>query len=535
MKLASMERIDQVQKTRFPPLRWVGRQLASVRKRTTVAATVVVGLVLLAAFIGVAVTLRSALTKNVINTAKNEADDIVLLVRDGHLPNPLPIPRGDLAAQVVNSKGAVVAYSPNLKGAKALRTPKGVPAHGIVKTDYSSRSNRLAINGNVDRHAVFVADQVEVPTFLVGVINRPRSSSSTSHLMTGSAGKPTTFYVYTIASLSSVDASVAALKREFFIIYPLILFVVALSTWILSRRALAPVDQIRRDVEEITSLNLSNRVFQPDGGDEIARLAATMNSMLARLDAASEQQKQFIADASHELKSPLSALRASLEVGLLHSDMTDWHQTASIALQESERMQRLIEDLLTLAKAEAHVQAVRGTVDLDELCREEVQRIRRTHPGINIDMSRVNAVRLLADPEQIRSIVRNLIENAVRYASTTVIVVAQTDEQCATFAVADDGPGIPPERRDAVFERFTRLDPARSRLQGGSGLGLPIVRSLVELMGGTVTVGTSDLQGAYFNVRLPIVADQREPASPALHDSQPTVALTKGAQLKETV
>lgn len=533
MKLASMERLDQVSKTRFPPIRWVGRQLASVRKRTTIAATVVVGSVLLAAFIGVGVTLRAALTRNVVNTAKNEADDIVLLVKDGHLPNPLPIPRGDLAAQVVTSKGVVVAYSPNLKGAKALRMPNQVPSRGIVQTEYSSRANRLAINGNVDHHTVFVADRVEVPTFLVGVIARSNTSGD-SHLMAGSAGKPTTFYVYTIASLSSVDASVAALKREFFIVYPLILAVVALSTWILSRRALAPVDQIRRDVEEITSLNLSNRVFQPEGDDEIARLATTMNSMLARLDAAAEQQKQFIADASHELKSPLSALRASLEVGLLHSDMTDWHQTASIALRESERMQRLIEDLLTLAKAEAHVQAVQATVDLDELCREEVQRIRRTHPGVNIDMSKVSAVRLLADPEQIRSIVRNLIENAVRYAKTTVVVLAVADDKYATFAVADDGPGIPPERRDAVFERFTRLDPARSRLQGGSGLGLPIVRSLVELLGGTVTIGTSDMQGAYFNVRLPLMTEGHG-AAETPYDPQPTVAQPLSAPMKETV
>ncbi|WP_298211961.1 cell wall metabolism sensor histidine kinase WalK [Ferrimicrobium sp.] len=506
-----MEKLSNVSRTQFPPLRWVGRQLASVRKRTTIAATVVVGLVLMAAFVGVALTLRAALTRNVVNTAKNEADDIVLLVRDGHLPNPLPIPRGDLAAQVVSSQGTVIAYSPNLKGAKALRSPRGVPSSGIVKTEDSARANRLAINGNVDHHTVFVADQVQVPTFLVGVISRSKPTSD-SHLMAGSNGKPTTFYVYTIASLSSVDASVAALKREFFIIYPIILAVVAISTWILSRRALAPVDQIRRDVEEITALNLSNRVFQPEGDDEIARLAATMNSMLTRLDAAAEQQKQFIADASHELKSPLSALRASLEVGLLHSDLTDWQQTAGIALRESERMQRLIEDLLTLAKAEARVQAVRITVDLDELCREEVHRIRRTHPGVNIDMSRVSAVRLLGDPEQIRSIVRNLIENAVRYASTTVSVTASTTAQSAVFTVADDGPGIPMDRRDAIFERFTRLDPARSRLQGGSGLGLPIVRSLVELLGGTVTVESSEAGGAYFRVQLPVSVKDRVPS-----------------------
>lgn len=514
MKLSSMEKLDHVSKTRFPPIRWIGRQLASVRKRTTIAATFVVGLVLLAAFIGVAITLRAALTRNVVNTAKNEADDIVLLVRDGHLPNPLPIPRGDLAAQVVTSSGSVIAYSPNLKGAKALRLPKYVPPQGIVQTEYSTRANRLAINGNVDLHTVFVADRVQVPTFLVGVISRSKSSNP-SHLVTGSTGKPTTFDVYTIASLSSVDASVSALNREFIIVYPIILLVVAISTWILSRRALAPVDQIRRDVEEITALNLSNRVFQPEGDDEIARLAVTMNSMLARLDASAEQQKQFIADASHELKSPLSALRASLEVGLLHSELTDWHQTANIALRESERMQRLIEDLLTLAKAEARVQSVMVTVDLDELCRDEIHRIRRTHPGVNIDMSKVSAVRLLGDPEQIRSIVRNLIENAVRYAKTTVAVTASTDGHLATFIVADDGPGIPPERRDAVFERFTRLDPARSRLQGGSGLGLPIVRSLVELLEGTVTIGTSELNGASFRVQLPILTLDRVPSDAA--------------------
>ena len=149
-------------------------------------------------------------------------------------------------------------------------------------------------------------------------------------------------------------------------------------------------------------------------------------------------------------------------------------------------------------------------------------------------MSKVSAVRLLADPEQIRSIVRNLIENAVRYAKTTVVVLAVADDKYATFAVADDGPGIPPERRDAVFERFTRLDPARSRLQGGSGLGLPIVRSLVELLGGTVTIGTSDMQGAYFNVRLPLMTEGHGTAETP-YDPQPTVAQPLSAPMKETV
>jgi signal transduction histidine kinase len=523
MRQSWLERIGRQASTRGGFVGWLSTQVASVRKRTTFAATVVVGLALLVALTGVTVILRASLTKNVVDTARNEAYDIALLVRDGNLPNPLPLPRGDIAAQVLDAEGKVVAYTINIKGLPPLVSSHDIPPSGVAEMGTSPRSAKLSIDGNRDHRTVIVADRVLVPSYLVP----PNiTTKGKSHLSAGISTKPVLFYVVTIASLASVDASVSALTREFLIIYPLILFVVATATWILTRRALATVDQIREDVEEITAQNLASRVFQPPGNDEVAKLARTMNSMLARLEDSATRQKQFIADASHELRSPLSALRAALEVGLLHEESTNWPETATLALQESDRMQRLIEDLLMLAKAEAHVQPRRVPVDLDEVVRDEVWRLRHAQSDVSIVIDQADTTRVIADPEQLRSVVRNLLENAVRYARSAVTIALARRPDSLVLTVGDDGPGIPEDQRDAIFERFRRLDPARTRHEGGYGLGLPIVRGVVTLLGGTIEVGTAALGGAEFRIRLPLeilddVADWTE------HDAAPLEGLPR--------
>ncbi len=494
MRLASLKRLERLGTSKRRSVRWVARAIFSVQTRTTLAAVFVVGFSLMAAFGAVALILRSDLTQNIVNTAKNEAYDIVSLVKDGQLPNPLPLPRGDLAAQVVSNTGKVISYTPNLKGVAALKNPGSVPPGGTVEMRVTRRANRISINNSeVDDRTVFVAIPVQVPNGLFPAVG----SKATQAVGTS------TLYVYTIASLSSVDQSVHTLVEVFIAFYPLLIVVVALSTWILSRRAFAPVEQIRHDVDEITGSNLSNRVFQPTGTDEIARLAKTMNEMLARLEASVLRQKQFIADASHELKSPLSALRASLEIALLHSDSTNWTETGSIALSESDRMQHLIEDLLLLAKTESGIKFKTEVVDLDELAREEVRRIRRAGGGVVIDLSRLASARVVGDLEQVRSVVRNLAENAVRYARSRVLIATETTKDGCRLVVSDDGPGIPPGERTEVFERFSRLDASRSRQQGGSGLGLAIVKSVVAAMGGSIFIRDGELGGAEFVVVWP--------------------------------
>ncbi|MHB8190248.1 MAG: sensor histidine kinase [Ferrimicrobium sp.] len=505
MKITSLRSWQAWLRARPAPFRWLAAAVGSIQARTTLAATVVVGFVLFVALGGVTLTLRAELYQNVVNTAKNEAYDIVSLVRAGRLPNPLPLPRGDLAAQVVEENGTVVSYTPNLRGRKPLRLPSTIPAGGLVQVRSSRNARVLAIGRVVDSRTVFVAVPVPISNSSVATRDGSAGTKSTKSMPPGkilkSAQGQSTFYVYTLASLASVDQSIETLLRVFFVVYPVIVLIVGVSTRLLTGRAFRPVEQMRADVDDITGSNLARRVFQPDGDDEIARLAATMNQMLARLEQSVELQKQFIADASHELKSPLSALRAALEVGILHADATDWRYTASVSLLESERMQRLIEDLLLLARADARISPSSATtVDIDELCREEVARLRRSGVECRFDLSRVQAGRLRGDREHLRSVVRNLLENAARHAESVAVITLIASRGSVVLSVEDDGEGIASERRVDVFERFKRLDEARSRQQGGSGLGLAIVKSVVVGMGGSVWIEDSTLGGARFVV-----------------------------------
>jgi signal transduction histidine kinase len=502
LRLASLAKLARLTQSKHKLVRWLARVLVSVQFRTTLAAIAVVGSSLLLAFIGTTIILRKELTQNVIDTAKNEAYDIVLLVRDDRMPNPLPLPRGDLAAQVVSNTGQVVSYTPNLKGVPPLRNPQTIPPGGVLQMRTSRRAKDLSVNGNVDEHTIFVAYPVQIPSQLAQHLARKQSKKLASQISAGTV--PTdTFYVYTIASLASVDQSVETLSKVLELLYPIMILVVGASTYILSHRAFAPVEQMRRDVDTITASNLSNRIFQPNGSDEISKLAGTMNQMLERLEHSVNLQKQFIADASHELKSPLSALRAALEIGLIHPEATNWVDVASLALSESDRMQHLIEDLLLLAKTEAGIKFKHEPVDLDELVREEVLRLRKALNRVRIDISQLGAARVEGDIEQLRSVVRNLLENAVRYATSNVVVSLGPVKWGFQLEIGDDGPGIPVERRSEVFERFARLDPSRSRSQGGSGLGLAIVQSVVKAMGGSIAVGDSSLGGASFVVFWP--------------------------------
>ena len=306
---------------------------------------------------------------------------------------------------------------------------------------------------------------------------------------------PGDYYVYVWASLQSVDQSVRTLFLILLAGFPLLIAVVVIATWLTSKKAFEAVERIRVDVDEISETNLSRRVYEPDQGDEIARLAHTMNQMLERLQISTEERKRFVADASHELKSPLSALRTSLEIALRHPGEVDWQSTAKTGIAESQRMQHIIEDLLLLAKADAGqlIDSFR-TVDIDDLAAEECQRL-KVLTDIRFDLTDMSAGRIQGDPERIRSVVRNLLENAVRHANSMVWVSLRTVDGHVVLQVADDGKGVSELDKERIFDRFTRLDESRSRDQGGSGLGLAIVRSIVLAHGGKISVSTNERCG----------------------------------------
>jgi signal transduction histidine kinase len=284
---------------------------------------------------------------------------------------------------------------------------------------------------------------------------------------------------------------------------PLLLLVVGAVTWRVVGRALAPVESIRTEADAISTTELHRRIPSGGGRDEITRLAATLNRMLERLEAGHVRQQRFVSDASHELRSPVASIRQHAEVALSHPDDTSTRDLASVVLAEDLRLQRLVEDLLLLARTDEQlVDERRAPVDLDDIVFEEISR-HRNDGGPTIDASRVSAGRVSGDSRSLARLTDNLIDNAIRHARANVAVTLRQENDRVVLRVDDDGGGIPPHERARVWERFVRLQQARDRDSGGSGLGLAIVAEVTAAHGGAATVVDSPLGGARFEISFP--------------------------------
>jgi len=308
--------------------------------------------------------------------------------------------------------------------------------------------------------------------------------------------------VVVAASLEDLDESVAELTSSLTWIVPLAVVALLAVVWVIVGRTLRPVEQMRAQVATIGMTALDRRIPEPQSGDEIARLAVTMNEMLTRLEHSVRQQQRFVADASHELRTPLTRMRAELEVDEQHPERADVAATRRSQLEEISGLHRMIEDLLVLARSDAGANDQRvEPVDLDDIVLEEMRA--STGSTVIVDKRRVSAAQITGDRDELRRVVRNLLDNARRHATTTVTVELTENTGRASLIVVDDGPGIPPERRAEVFERFARLDEAR---QGGgrAGLGLAIVADIVTRHGGAVTIDDAPNGGARFVVTLPL-------------------------------
>jgi signal transduction histidine kinase len=301
--------------------------------------------------------------------------------------------------------------------------------------------------------------------------------------------------------LDTVRRSVESLVDVLWLGIPLLIGLVGLLVWFLVGRALRPVAAIRAEVDEISHGTLHRRVPVPPSNDEVAHLAGTMNEMLDRLERSSAKQRAFVSDASHELRSPIATIQATLEVALEHDDQTDWRSVAHDVLAEDERMARVVSDLLDLARVDEGGDTIADApvVDLDDVVLDEVARVH----GPTVDASAVSAGRVRGRRNQLDRAVRNLLENAEHHAASRVDVALTADDGAVVLVVDDDGPGIPEADRERVFDRFTRLDEGRDRDAGGAGLGLAMVKAIVEHHGGTVAVDEGPLGGARFVVRLP--------------------------------
>lgn len=282
---------------------------------------------------------------------------------------------------------------------------------------------------------------------------------------------------------------------------PLLLLLVAVTTWLVVGRALRPVERIREEVDGITAERLHQRVPVPETADEIAALATTMNGMLDRLDASATAQRRFVSDASHELRSPLATIRQHAELAQAHPEVTSIGELAEVVSEEGLRLQGIVESLLLLARLDEGASTLDEAVDLDDIALGEVCRLRAA--GLDVDGTGIHAARVHGDPRLLGQLVRNLADNAARHSRGRVAIAVIPSDGYVFVTVEDDGAGVLAEERERIFERFVRLDEARSRDAGGSGLGLAIARGIAASSGGSLTVDDSRWGGARFVLTLP--------------------------------
>lgn len=452
--------------------RLIRRRIRSLRFRTTVLSVFVVGLALAVGGTGLVALLRGSLTDQVRTAAELRATDVVGVLEAGTPPQDLAVDNDEeMLIQVIDESGSVIVSSDNVQGEPPIA--------------------ELAPGEHRELHATPVGDETE--SFLL-VAEQARTEGGTLTVLVGRS---------TELARDSTGLVITLLAAG----VPTLLVLVGVVSWRIVGRTLAPVDLIRQEVEEISASELHRRVPASATDDEIARLAETMNRMLGRLESSHERQRRFISDASHELRSPVATIRQHAEVALAHPASTTTAELAEVVLAEDLRVQRLVEDLLLLARADENtLQLNRRPVDLDDLVFDEAARL-RTIGDPQVDVSHVSAGRVSGDPTHLRRVIRNLADNACRHAHGRVAFSLAEHGDVVVLRVGDDGEGIAADLRDRIFERFVRLDDARTRDHGGSGLGLAIVADIIAAHGGSIEVVVSPLGGAEFVVTLP--ASQR--------------------------
>jgi signal transduction histidine kinase len=438
--------------------------------------TLVSGIISLLAFLiiggGVDLAVRNRVENTIFKETQGVAAEWIGSLQSGSAPPPTirAKKRIDLL-QLVDDEGKIVAASPAAAGRPRLSHVKP-PVHDRIahRTECATRDGCVVLTA------------IRVPPLETRVLWQGQP-----HYMYAGMAQPPLLASHSLELLTSSAILAAAALA-------------AWATWWVVGRTLRPVAMIRAKTAEITVSDLSMRVPQPPGSDEIAQLARTSNKTLARLEAAVEQQRQFASVVSHELRSPVAGLHTQLEEALLYPSDVDPVKTIRTALSTTERLQAIIDDLLVLARIRSAPPAAPEPIDLSALVTEEVTT--RVH-GTPVRTRTTGQVTVLGNKIQLIGVLNNLVVNAQRHADTSVEVTATRSGDQAVVTVTDDGDGIAPHDRERVFEPFVRLDDGRRRDPGGSGLGLAICRAVVTAHHGTVEIEDSP-RGARFVIRLPI-------------------------------
>jgi signal transduction histidine kinase len=412
--------------------------------------------------------------------ARKSASDVAALIEANRLSDPIPT-AGTQLVQVIDEQNRVRAASvgtdrltPLLHGEELARARSG---HVVT-----IGGDRVGIEGELR------------------VVSQQASGGRT---------------VLVAAPEHDVRQSLSAVTHALLVAYPLLLLSLTALAWLVVGWTLHPVERLRQGAEDISAAQVG-RLPVPDGDDELHRLAVTLNRMLDRLDAARVRQRAFVADAAHELRSPIASLRTQLDVA---AHLGEPPATADLSA-EVDRLSRLVDDLLLLARADEGDPGLRRRepVEVSRLLTEVVSACAGAR--VRVTAAPSSPQWTLADPRALRRVVDNLVANAIRHATATVTLAVRRAADRVVLTVTDDGPGIPEADRARVFDRFTRLDDARTRDEGGAGLGLAIVRQLVRLHGGQVTLGDA-APGLRVAVALPAI---EPPAATPAPDAAATPA-----------
>jgi two-component system OmpR family sensor kinase len=315
-------------------------------------------------------------------------------------------------------------------------------------------------------------------------------------------------------SLEATDEELESLRGILLYIVPLSLVVAGIGGWFLAARSLYPVVAMADRARQIGIENLSERLPVANARDELGRLAGTFNELLARLEGSLIQQRQFMADASHELRTPITTARTASSVALQQPERSpgEYRETLSIIEQETIRLSRIVDDMFTLARADAGSYPVRAMpMYLDELVDEVVRALRvvASTRSVSITNESVHPAPFTGDEDLVRRLIVNVVDNAVRYAPSNTAVRVALDRAGERYAISisDEGPGIPEAIQPRIFERFYRVDPARGRdRDGGAGLGLALAKWIAQVHGGDVTLAASSRLGSTFVITLPAPA-----------------------------
>lgn len=459
----------------------IPRRFRGVRARLTATATSVAVIAVCLAGFYLVQGVESSLSRQLRSEEEADAAELVAAMETGQAPQNIDqallaeVAQGGQSVQIMDAGGTVIAATPDLA---------------------TSTTAVAAPNPDGDSTA---AEEI------VSGLTAGEESTVRSHVSVDGSS----YTVIVSSSLEPVRQGVQAVRHGLFVALPALVAAVAALTWYVAGRALRPVEAIRAEVERIGGSTLSRRVPSPGSADEVDRLAGTMNSMLDRLESAAIRQQQFVADASHELRSPVTAIRAHLEVARYSTGPEDWEVVLDEMLAEEARLEATIADLLTSATLEEGAPiADARPVDMVGVACKVAARPRSLASAVEISTSLSDVAMVVGSGNQLERAVANLVDNAARFARSRVQVRVELGDGHVLVMVDDDGPGIAVADRERVFERFIRLDAHRARGHtetgaGGAGLGLSLVRQIAERHGGTVHIEGSELGGARFVLRLP--------------------------------